>query len=229
MRNTRGVHVDPDHPDHERPDPDAADDAATGEHDGDAAGSEIEDLAIQVPMALIPVLAVAFVALMWAGFGTDPVLFSVVPFVVLLAAITVIDLRELRVPNKLTGPAALLALPLLLLSATSDWADLSIGRALLGALVYGAFYFVVWFIYPPGMGFGDVKLAPIIGAQVGLFGWVPLVRSLIFGHLVSGLVAVAIILVGLLSRGRMRWRTAFPFAPFMVIGAVGALALEAFG
>ena len=87
----------------------------------------------------------------------------------------------------------------------------------------------MWFIYPPGMGFGDVKLAPIIGAQLGLFGWVPLVRSLIFGHLVSGVVAIAIVLIGLATRGRLRWRTAFPFAPFMVIGAVAALALEATG
>ena len=217
MDQTRPVESEPTAPD------EPVDGAAT-----ESPESSIEDLALAVPMAVIPFLAVAFAALMWAGFGNDRVLVSVVPFVVLLAAITVIDLRELRVPNKLTGPAALVALPLLLLAATSDWADLSIGRALVGALAYGGFYFVVWFVYPPGMGFGDVKLAPIIGAQLGLFGWAPLVRSLLLAHLVSGLVAVAIILVGVVTRGRLRFRTAFPFAPFMVIGAVGALALEAF-
>lgn len=218
MDQTRPVDSEPTSPDEpaERPDTESPD-------------SDIEDLALSVPMAVIPLLAVALAALMWAGFGNDRLLVSVVPFVLLLAAITVIDLRELRVPNKLTGPAALAALPLLLLASTSDWSDLSIGRALLGALAYGSFYFVIWFVYPPGMGFGDVKLAPIIGAQLGLFGWVPLVRSLLLAHLVSGLVAVAIILIGLATRGRWRFRTAFPFAPFMVIGAIAALTLEAFG
>lgn len=209
------------------PEPTSSDEPADGA-ETESPDLPIEDLALSVPMAIIPFLAAALTALMWAGFGNDRLLISVVPFVVLLAAITVIDLRELRVPNKLTGPAALAALPLLLLATTSDWPDLSIGRALLGALAYGSFYFVIWFVYPPGMGFGDVKLAPIIGAQLGLFGWVPLVRSLLLAHLVSGLVAVAIILVGVATRGRLRFRTAFPFAPFMVIGAIAALALEAF-
>ena len=104
-------------------------------------------------------------ALMVAAFGASRTLFSLLPFVVLLGAVTVIDLRELRVPNKLVGPAALIGLPLLLIASTAGWSDLSFGRALVGAAGMGAGYFVLALIYPAGMGLGDVKLSPIIGCS----------------------------------------------------------------
>ena len=205
---------------------------APGADDADAPVSSVgeNDIAWPVPMAAIgPLAAVFAAAIVWA-FGLDWVLVSVVPFVVFLAIMTVIDLRELRIPDKLTGPAAIAAVPLLALSLLSDWSDISLLRALLGALAMGAFYFILFFIYPPGMGWGDVKLAPLIGAQLAFFGWVPFVRSLIISHLVSGVVAIVIVGAGLLSRGGLRWKAAFPFAPFMAIGAVAALILEgAFG
>ena len=191
------------------------------------AGDGIEDLAWPIPLAVTWPLAAVVVAVLAWRFGVDPVLASVLPYGALLSLLTVIDLRELRVPNAILKPSYVLAVPLLLVSATSDWADISLVRALIGGAVLGAVYFLILFIYPPGMGWGDVKLAPLIGAQLAFFGWVPFVRSLIVSHLVSGLVALVIVGAGLLSRGRLRWKTAFPFAPFMAIGAVVALLLEA--
>ena len=199
-------------------------DATADEPSNDADG--IEDLAWPVPLAVTwPLAALVVVALGWS-FGVDPVLASVLPFGALLSLLTVIDLRELRVPNAILKPAYVIAVPLLLISATSDWTDTSLVRALIGGAALGAIYFLILFIYPPGMGWGDVKLAPLIGAQLAFFGWVPFVRSLIISHLVSGVVALVIVGAGLLSRGRLRWKIAFPFAPFMAIGAVVALILE---
>lgn len=199
--------------------------------DEPSGGSRVEttDLALGVPLAAIPVLALVLSAALWWAFGTDRLLVSLVPFAVLLAAITVIDLRELRVPNRILQPAAIVAVPLLVIASTSNWPDLSLVRVLLGAAVYGGLYFVVLLIYPPGMGWGDVKLAPLLGAQLGLFGWIPLVRSIVIAHVVSGLVAVVIVVVGAASRGRLKGKIAFPFAPFMAIGAIAALVLEGVG
>lgn len=203
------------------PEPDEVnlDDTAT-----DAGPIEEDDIAWPIPEITMVPLAIAFVALMVWAFGFDWVLVSVVPLAALLAAITVIDLRELRIPNRLTGPAAIAALPLLALSLLSDWDDLSIVRALLGALAMGAFYFVLWYIYPSGMGFGDVKLAPILGAQLAIFGWIPLIRGIIAAHLVSGPVALVLLLVG-----KAKLKTGFPFGPFLVAGTLIALVLEARG
>lgn len=182
------------------------------------------DIAWPVPELTIVPLALVLCGLMVWAFGFDWVLVSILPFVVFLSAMTVIDLRELRIPDKLTGPAALATVPLLALSLLSDWDDVSIVRALLGALAMGGFYFVLFFIAPGGMGFGDVKLAPIIGAQLGFFGWIPLVRGLLAAYLIVGPVAIVLLLLRRAGR-----KTGFPFGPFMAAGAVVALVLEGLG
>lgn len=191
------------------------------------------DIAWPIPVVSMYPVAAALSALMVWAFGLDWVLVSLIPFVIFLSAMTVIDLRELRIPDKLTKPAAIAAVPLLALSLLSDWDDISLVRALLGALAMGAFYFVLFFIYPAGMGFGDVKLAPIIGAQLGFFGWIPEVRGLLATYLIVGPVAILQLIFLLLIFGRARMKkglkTGFPFGPFMAIGAVVALVLEARG
>lgn len=183
-----------------------------------------DDLAWPVPMVTIGPLAAVLAGLMVWGFGLDWVLASVVPFVIFLSIMIVIDLRELRIPDKLTAPGALAAAPLLAVSLLSDWSDISLLRALLGALAMGGFYLVLFLIYPPGMGFGDVKLAPIIGAQLAFFGWIPLIRGVIAAYFIAGPVAIL-----LLVFGRAKRKTGFPFGPFMAAGAIAALLLESAG
>lgn len=194
------------------------------DHDESIASVGEDDLAWPVPLWLMGPLAAVLAALMLWSFGADWVLASVVPFVAFLAVMTVIDLRELRIPDKLTAPAAALALPLLALSLLTDWSDVSLLRALFGALAMGGFYFVLFFIYPAGMGFGDVKLAPIIGAQLGFFGWMTLFRGVIFAYLIVGPFAILLLVLG-----RAGMKTPFPFGPFMAAGAIVALVLEATG
>lgn len=201
------------------------DDSASHEADNTLPESVGEnDIAWPVPKeVMIPLGAALAGVLVWA-FGIDWVLVALVPFAVFLAVMTVIDLRELRIPDKLTGPGAALTLPLLALALLSDWDDISLVRALLGALAMGGFYFILFFIYPPGMGFGDVKLSPIIGAHLGFFGWIPLVRGIIAAYLIVGPVAILLLIFG-----RARMQTGFPFGPFMALGAIAALVLEGLG
>jgi len=192
-------------------------------HEDSAAlrGEHGHDLHWPVPLwTQIPLAGAICAALAWA-FGADRVLVLLVPFAVLLSAITVIDLRELRVPNRLLAPAAAAALPLLLVAASSTWPDLSLARALLGAAAMGAVYFTLAMIHPAGMGFGDVKLAPLIGATLALFGWVPFVRGLFLAFLIVGPVAIILLLLQ-----RAGAKTGLPFAPFMAAGAIVALILE---
>ena len=198
---------------------DLTDDGSVGADDIGA-----DDIAWPVPEATMIPLALALSGLMLWAFGMDWVLISVIPFVVFLSAMTVIDLRELRIPNKLTQPAALAAIPLLALSLLTDWSDVSLLRALFGALAMGGFYFLLFFIYPAGMGFGDVKLAPIIGAQLGFFGWIPEARGVIAAYLIVGPVAILLLILGRAGR-----KSGFPFGPFMAAGAIVALVLEGRG
>ncbi len=95
--------------------------------------------------------------------GTRPELLVwllIAPVGVLL---TIVDFRVQRLPDVLTLPLAALA-PLLLGAAAAM--PEHAGRwptALLGALVLGVGYFLLFLVNPNGMGFGDVKLAPDSG------------------------------------------------------------------
>lgn len=190
----------------------------------DGRAEEGHDLNVEVPVWLMVPIATIAAALLIAAFGFNALLWSLVPFAVLIAAVTVIDLRELRVPNRITGPGAIVAVPAIALASLADWPDLSLRRAVIGALVMGAAYLLLALINPAGMGLGDVKLAPLLGAQLALFGWVPFVRGLVLAFFIVGPVAIVLLLARKAGRS-----TGLPFAPFMCAGALTALLLEGWG
>jgi leader peptidase (prepilin peptidase)/N-methyltransferase len=68
------------------------------------------------------------------------------------------------------------------------------------------------------MGFGDVKLAGVIGLVLGYFSWSTLVVGAFAGFFLGAVIGMALIAVG--AGGR---KTAVPFGPFMVLGALAAL------
>jgi prepilin signal peptidase PulO-like enzyme (type II secretory pathway) len=73
----------------------------------------------------------------------------------------------------------------------------------------------------PAMGFGDVLLGLVIGLLVG---WPDILRSLTFTVLAAGVFAVIYLLVLLLQR-RYHMGSAFPYAPFLILGALWVLYL----
>ncbi|GAA1905139.1 A24 family peptidase [Streptomyces sodiiphilus] len=139
------------------------------------------------------------------------------PVVVLLAAV---DLRVQRLPDVLTLPLAVavpagLGAAALLPEAAGSWP-----RALLGGLVLGAGYFLLFLVNPRGMGFGDVKLALALGAALGWYGWDVLFAGTFGGFLLAAGYGGWL----MAARGASR-RTAVPFGPFMALGALAGLML----
>lgn len=133
-------------------------------------------------------------------------------------ALAFIDYDTHRLPNVLTLPSYLVGGALLLLPAALDgrWADY--GRAWLCALILFGFYFLLAMVYPSGMGFGDVKLAGIIGLYLGWLGWGELVVGAFLGFLLGGVVGLA-----LMASGRAGRKSQIPFGPFMLVGALIAI------
>jgi leader peptidase (prepilin peptidase)/N-methyltransferase len=109
--------------------------------------------------------------------------------------------------------AALLAVAA---AVTGDWPALL--RAGLGAVALFAFFYLLALAYASGMGFGDVKLAGVIGLVLGWFSWGAVAVGAFAGFFLGGVVGVAVLAVG--AGGR---KTALPFGPFMVLGALAAL------
>lgn len=128
-------------------------------------------------------------------------------------ALAMIDIDVLRLPDVLTLPSYPIGLALLGTAAWVDNAPHAYVRALLGMLALGAFYGMVWLIYPAGMGFGDVKLAGVVGLYLAWLGWGQLLVGAFSAFAVGAVVSVAVVAV----KGGGR-RTRVPFGPFMLLG-----------
>lgn len=132
------------------------------------------------------------------------------------------DLLGHRLPDRVTYPAYAVCAGALLVDAAVHGTWLALLRA---GLAGGAALLVAglgWLVSPQGLGLGDVKLLGLLGLVLGWFGWGVLMAGVFLGLLTGALVSVLL----LLTR-RAGWRTAIPFGPPLLAGAVLALALGA--
>ena len=146
---------------------------------------------------------------------------AVVAVVPLWAALTAIDIDVHRLPNRLTATLAAAVAAAMAGAALVDGVDgLQVRRAVVGALALGAFYLVLALLGGgQGMGLGDVKLAPSLGALMAWPGWQTWVTGAFAAFLIGGAWGVALILLG---RGR---QARMPFGPFMIAGALLGLSV----
>ncbi|PZG12685.1 prepilin peptidase [Nonomuraea aridisoli] len=157
---------------------------------------------------LTEVATAAVVALVGWRAGPEYACFAVIGI-----ALAVIDWRTYTLPDAITLPAY--PIMMVALAPTGE-----LPRALTGAAVLMAVYGVLWFVRPDAMGFGDVKLAGLIGMAGGALGWQPLVLAGFAGQLFGAVYGL-----GLLVSGRGNRHTQFPFGPFMLLGAFTTLCL----
>ena len=142
----------------------------------------------------------------------------ILPAFLYLAAISValalIDLDTKRLPDAIVLPSYAVG------SRCWRW-PLDRARRLaapaacgLGAAVLFAVYFVRCSSYPAGMGFGDVKLAGVLGLYLGWVGWGALVVGWFAAFLLGGLFSVVLLVLGRAGR-----KSGIPFGPWMLLGA----------
>ncbi|MER6994303.1 A24 family peptidase [Streptomyces sp. NPDC000410] len=176
------------------------------------------------PSPLVPVLTALVCAALVAVVGPRPeaaVWVLLAPVAVLLATV---DRNVHRLPDQLTLPLAAAAACLLAVAALLPGAAGSWPTALLGGLVLGGGYFVLFLINPNGMGFGDVKLALSLGIALGWYGW-----PVLFVGAFAGFVFGSAYGLGLIVLRKAGRKTAIPFGPFMIAGALVGLVLGALG
>lgn len=141
-------------------------------------------------------------------------------FLLVSAALTVIDLRTHRLPNRLVLPSYAVALALFTSASAVDAEWRPLLRAGLGMALAFGFYLVLRLMSLGGMGGGDVKLAGLIGLHLGWVGATPLVLGVLAGFVLGGLFGVVLLIARLAHR-----RTAIAFGPWMIAGAWLGLAL----
>jgi leader peptidase (prepilin peptidase) / N-methyltransferase len=135
-----------------------------------------------------------------------------------LVALSVIDLEHFLLPNRIIYPVAAASTVLLAIAAVVD----SDGDAFLRALACGAGAFAVFaalhLVSPRAMGFGDVRLAFLLGLDLGWLGAGEVVLGLLLGFVYGAVIGLLLIATGVRSR-----RDHIPFGPFLAAGALTAL------
>lgn len=157
---------------------------------------------------------VAFAAIA-AWRGLDPALPAYLVFIAAAIALAAIDLDTFTLPRQIIYPTLVACAVLLAVAAVIDDDFGSLVEAGIGAALAFGFLFIVNFVYPKGMGFGDVRLSAVLGLMLG---WITL------GHVPVGLflsfLLASVIGVGLIAIRKAGRKQRIPFGPFLVAGTV---------
>jgi leader peptidase (prepilin peptidase)/N-methyltransferase len=166
---------------------------------------------ISIRYPLIEALTGALcVAVVLAGGGKPDTLLGLA-FVLLLVPIAFIDLDHRIIPNKLTGPGAVLAVALVAVLHPAD-----LPEHLLAGVLAGGFLLAAAVAKPGGMGMGDVKLAAVMGLFLG---------AAVVPALFAALIAGSVVGMALMARRGVRDArgTTIPFGPWLALGGVAGL------
>jgi leader peptidase (prepilin peptidase)/N-methyltransferase len=153
-------------------------------------------------------------ALLYWHYGLSAELGVMAFYACLFTIIFVIDLEHGLILNKVVYPGMVVAFLLALLPRPwlTQWLVTGVANAALGGAVGFVILFLIAIVSRGGMGWGDVKLAALIGLATGF----PLVFfSLIMGAILGGIVAVALMIAKKKTR-----RETIPFGPFLAVAAM---------
>ncbi len=131
-------------------------------------------------------------------------------------ALAAIDLDVMRLPSKIVGPVAILTLAGLASTIAIESRPDTALRGAAGGLIAGGSFWLLNLITRGGIGFGDVKLAAVIGVSVGAISLVAAWWALLVGSL------TALIWAKLTHRSGP-----FPYGPCLMLGGCVAVLASA--
>jgi leader peptidase (prepilin peptidase)/N-methyltransferase len=168
--------------------------------------------------ALFPVVTGIVFGALTARFGLSAELPAFLYLGAIGVALAAIDIAHHRLPNALVLPSYPVGLVLLGAAAATRGDGEAYLRALAGmAVLYGA-YFLLLLAHPAGLGFGDVKLAGLLGLHLAWLGWEVLVVGAVLGVFAGGLAGVL-----LLVARRVNRRSSIAYGPALLAGAFVAI------
>lgn len=152
--------------------------------------------------------------------GVSALLPAYLLFGLVTAALVATDVEAKLIPNRILYPAT--AAFAVLLSGGALLTDRAgdLLRAALGGLGFFTVLLIIALVARGGFGFGDVKLAVLLGAATAFVSWRVLAATGVFTALLGGLPAIVL----LISR-RARRDTELPYGPAMIFGSWLALVI----
>lgn len=171
---------------------------------------------VAIGLALASGVSAAVMAL---GTGWDWRLLALVAVAAPGAALAYVDAQTRLLPVRLVYPAvAAGALAVLVAAAASGDGDIAL-RGLYGGVGSFLVFHVLCVVFPRGMGYGDVRLAGLLGLVLAQVGYAELATGMYGAFLLGGIGGLLLSLVKVVSRKRM------PFGPWMLASAVLAVPL----
>ena len=176
----------------------------------------------KAPISIRYPLVELLIGLLWAvvtlKFGLVAELPAYLALVTVLVILSATDLEHRRIPNKILGPATILAVVFLLIAAAARSDFTLLGRAAIGGALYGLPMFAIGLAAPAAMGFGDIKLAGYLGLHLGWLGLGVVGVGAFLGFFIGAAIGV-----GLIVAGRKGRKDFIPFGPSMALGALIAV------
>lgn len=152
--------------------------------------------------------------------GLRPVLAAHVLMVAVTTILIVTDFDHFRIPNRILYPGTVAAVGVLGASAIAEGLIGAFLRGLLGGVIYLSLFLAVYLAARgQGFGFGDVKLAFLLGVFAAFHSWQVLARGLFITALLGGIPAIVLLVMG-------RSRSTFlPYGPPLILGTWAGIAI----
>src|SRR3954468_11840869 len=152
-----------------------------------------------------------YALVMWARWDDASGIALGIVLVTILIPIALIDFEHRIIPNRITAPAAVIAI-VIGLTLDMDF----VAEQLIAGAAAGGFFLLAAVAYPRGMGMGDVKLAGMMGLYLGRAVGLALLVGLVAGVLIGGVIMARL---GV-AEGR---KQKVPFGPFLALGGIVAI------
>jgi leader peptidase (prepilin peptidase) / N-methyltransferase len=170
-------------------------------------------------------LAAAAGAVVGVSLGWEWALLVLLPLVPVEVALGLVDRHTHLLPTRLIWPSLVVAAVLAGVAALLSGDGGAIVGAVVGGLGSLVVFHALWWVYPDGMGYGDVRLATLVGFQLGFLGAAELLTGAYAGFALFALVGIG---RGVRHRRWAAMREPLPFGPFLLVGALVGVVVGAY-
>ena len=146
---------------------------------------------------------------------------AVLVLMTFLVAVSTVDILVQRIPTRWVYTTYAVAVPAIVAAAMVRHVHRTLVGAPIGAAFYFGFLFLFHLLSPRRMGFGDVRLAGVMGMYLGLFGWTSVnpilgpISMVVWAALIGSVFGTFVGMAVLVATRRNRY---FPFGPGLAVG-----------
>lgn len=175
------------------------------------------------------VMAAAFAAVV-ARLGVHVTTVPVLVLAASLVTLAAVDLRVYRIPDRINFPSMGVGFAAICVASVIAGIPETIVGAAIGGVLYAGMLFLAHVISPRGMGWGDVKLAWLMGFFLGWFGHeggslgdqvVGPLRAVLLGAVIGSVLGV--VSGGAYAVARRSAKVVFPYGPSLAAGCLIAV------